>query len=195
MIRATCPGCGLHADLDLFLGTEDKDALVAALEIPAPLARPVVSYLRLFSPPKKRLAMSKTARLLAELRDAVAAAEVRRQSVVWAAPVDYWRAALEIIVANPPPQLPLTDHNYLYQVVANLAAKAAGQVERKTEAAARQPERTFFQAGQPLPASTPGTAPAPAPTRAGLKPPENWLRSTLEKIARGGDNNGENADV
>jgi len=135
MLKGQCPHCGLRADLDVFaLAADANNAFAAALAMPAPLSSGVMTYLRLFSPCEHALAMSKAGRLLESLAVAVNSAQVSRNGLTWAAPLELWRMALDIVVSEPPPKLPLTNHNYLFQVVANLAAKATGKAERQAEA-------------------------------------------------------------
>lgn len=134
MIQGTCPECGLRADLVVFAGgAEANRAIAAGLEIPAQLGPRVLRYLRLFSPPKKVLAASKTARLLGELAQVVNSAQVERKGQVWAAPLPVWEAALDTLLASPPERLPLTSHGYLFEIAAGLSAKAAGHAERARE--------------------------------------------------------------
>lgn len=134
MIQGTCPECGLRAELVVFAGgAEANRAIAAGLDIPAALGPRVLRYLRLFSPPKKVLAVSKTARLLGELAQVVNSAQVERKGQVWAAPLPVWEAALDTLLASPPERLPLTSHGYLFEIVAGLSAKAAGQAERARE--------------------------------------------------------------
>jgi hypothetical protein len=137
-LLATCPECGLRAELTVFIDAgESSQALAKALALPAPLAGQIVRYLRLFAPPKKALAQRKAARLLNELSEAIASGEVRRKGQSWAAPLGVWEAALETVLAQPPERLPLDGHGYLLAVVATQAAKSAGAGERRQEDQAR----------------------------------------------------------
>ncbi|KAB2887175.1 MAG: hypothetical protein F9K32_20455, partial [Desulfobulbaceae bacterium] len=142
MLPGVCPGCGLRADLDVFCAqAEVKQALAAALELPASLAGRVLRYLRLFSPANKTLALSKTARLLAELAEAVRSAQVTRRGVTHVAPVELWGAALDVVLNQPPDALPLTGHGYLYQVAWNLAERSAVRREQAIDERLRQGRR------------------------------------------------------
>lgn len=206
MLPGVCPSCGLAADLDVFaLQAGIPATIVAALNMPPTLSGRVLPYLRLFAPPKKKLALSKLNRLMTELSEAVTKAEVKRNGVVWTAPLALWEIGLDMVIHQPPERLPLDSHAYLFQVVANLAAKAAAKAE-KAEEEQEKHERRFvvssggFQAvGQvigtvektseasgetPLPPSPPSSP--PAPTRKG--PPNGWLAETLNKIITGETN-------
>ncbi len=133
-LSGVCPECGCRADLAVFASAgETNRALAAALELPAPLAGRVLRYLRLFSPPQKALAMNKATRLLTELSQSIASGEVTRKGVAWAAPLSVWEAALDAVLATPPERLPLTGHGYLFEVIANLAAKEQTKTERQQE--------------------------------------------------------------
>ena len=139
MIPGVCPGCGLRADLDVFAIQADANrALAAALDLPPSLGSRVLGYLRLFSPPKKTLALAKSGRLLTELAEAVRSASVSRSGIIHAAPLPLWIAALDTVLAKPPEILPLTSHGYLFQVAWNLAEKAAAAQERQQESRLRR---------------------------------------------------------
>ncbi len=185
MLPGVCPGCGLRADLDVFCVQADANkALAAALDVPAALGGRVLRYLRLFSPPSKTLALGKATRLLTELAEAVKTAQVRRHGVDRAAPLALWELALDAILASPPALLPLTDHQYLFQSVWNLAEKAAARQEQRREAQLRHgaPFTTPVSAS-PLPAdadSVPAeipTAPCSAETAFSSPDPERRARN------------------
>jgi hypothetical protein len=185
MIRGCCPGCGLVADLDVFAAqAEVPAALKAALDLPPRLSGRTIAYLRLFSPPKKSLALAKTTRLLTELGQAIQTAEVRRHGISWVAPLELWERALDIILASPPAQLPLTDHNYLFQIVANLASQVAKRAEQQQEEQRQHPIGPRANEPQAVAAMLPAVAPAipvPAPTRRG--PPPGWREDVQAVLA------------
>ena len=134
MLPGVCPSCGLKADLEVFAAqAEVRQALAAALRLPAPLGRRALAYLRLFAPEHKSLSMAKAGRLLTELQAAVAAGQVRRHGMDRAAPLALWEHALDLIADRPPDGLPLRDHAYLFQTVWNLAEKAAARQEQAGE--------------------------------------------------------------
>ncbi len=138
MLRGTCPDCGLHADLSVFLGGADASrGHAAALQLPAPLAGRVLQYLRLFRPAGKALSHRKAARLLTELAAAVRQGQIARRGQTWPAPLPLWEAALDTLLDKPPERLPLRSHGYLFEVAAGLAATQLGAAERQREAQAR----------------------------------------------------------
>lgn len=134
MLPGVCPSCGLKADVEVFAAqAEVRQALAAALLLPAPLGRRALAYLRLFAPAHKSLALAKAGRLLAELQAAVATGQVRRHGTDRAAPLALWEHALDLLADRPPDGLPLRDHAYLFQTVWNLAEKAAARQEQAGE--------------------------------------------------------------
>lgn len=170
MIAAVCPECGLRADLDVFVSSgDDARALAVALELPAPLARPIIGYLRLFAPPRRALSARKRERLLTELRDLIRAGEIQRKGRSWPAPVDYWRHALEAVIEQRDKlQLPLSGHGYLLEIICGVALRAEhrAEVEHEKRRCANAPRR--------------GTAkPVAAVVRA--KPPPGWKEQALGK--------------
>ena len=139
MLPGICPSCGLKADLEVFAAqAEVRQALAAALLLPAALGRRALAYLRLFAPEQKSLSLAKAGRLLAELQAAVASGQVRRHGVDRAAPLALWELALDVLADRPPESLPLRDHAYLFQTVWNLAEKAAARQEERGEQRKRQ---------------------------------------------------------
>lgn len=187
MLSGVCPGCGLRADLDVFCVQADiKQALAAALDLPAPLGGRVLRYLRLFSPASKTLALNKTVRLLVELADVVRSAQIERRGVAYAAPLGLWETALDIVLNQPPDILPLTSHGYLFQVAWNLADRAATRQERAAEERLRQGSRPPTESPPaPVPAiagadSVAPTPPAGAAALSSPTPPPARTKPTAE---------------
>jgi len=134
-VAGVCPACGSPRPLAEFLSdARERQALAAALRLDPRLADPLLAYLDLFAVPGKKLQSRKLVRLLTELHGLVSSAQVARNGVSCAAPVEYWRTGMEEVVARRDAlTLPLTGHGYLQTVVFSLAGKAAGQSERKAE--------------------------------------------------------------
>ena len=135
-MRLACPACGAEMTLDVLLGTEAaRDAVLLALQLPAPLGKLVLQYVALFRPPKRQLSWERVAALFAELALPIAEARIERHGRVWAAPLEYWRAAFEEITAKRDGlTLPLKSHGYLYEIILGYANKAEALNEKKTEA-------------------------------------------------------------
>jgi hypothetical protein len=155
-LRATCPRCGFHADIDaMFVEPEAKAAIALIGDLPAPLGKAALGYLGLHSPPKTGLRLPKARRLLAELRDLVDAGQVcadERIGTRRPASPALWAQAIEQMLASPPSGLPLTNHNYLRKVVFDLADKVDAQAERAREAELQRTAaaRRTQQGGSPV---------------------------------------------
>lgn len=142
-MNLACPGCGAEMTLDVLIGHEGaREAVLAALQLPAPLGKLLVQYLAMFRPRKRQLSWARVSALLEELRVPIAAAEISRNGRTWPAPLEYWRAALEHMVLlrdQGKLQLPLKTHGYLLEVIVGMSDKA----ERKAEG-----DRELHRAGQ-----------------------------------------------
>ncbi|WP_447926923.1 hypothetical protein [Vreelandella sp. EE27] len=137
-LKATCPECGMTGDMAAFVTQgEHNQALAVALEMPALLSSRIVRYLGLFRPKSRALASAKSARLLAELKDAITSEVIERKGVTRNASLKVWMVALDQLLERPPSNLPLNGHGYLFEVVANVADRHAGEAEKQREEAAR----------------------------------------------------------
>lgn len=165
-MNLSCPGCGADMSLDVLIAHEGaREAVLTALQLPAPLGKLLVQYLAMFRPARRQLAWARVGTILGELREPIAAAQIERNGRTWPAPQEYWKAALEHMVQLRDAgklQLPLKTHGYLLEVIAGMSDKA----ERKAENA-REDKRAghaahapaSFKAAEKLP-PTP-TAPIP----------------------------------
>ena len=173
-IPGVCPNCGAKFDLHLALNEANaRRALAAALSVPAPLANLVVPYMALFSPKKRAMAMGKLERLLRELTELITSGQVTRNGTTYGAPQELWKYGIEeTLNANDTGGLilPLTDHNYLCQIVWSASFKVAGKAERDKEEQTRHRERA--------PEKTDPKARAKADAKAELV----TLRSLLKKL-------------
>ncbi|WP_035384010.1 hypothetical protein [Ferriphaselus sp. R-1] len=139
-MRTSCPACGATASLDVLLGNEGaREAVMAALAMPAPIGKLLVQYLGLFRPASRQLSFDRVATLLNELLPMIAEAKIERNGRTWSAPQDYWRMALEEMLAKPRGcpggiTLPLKTHGYLLAIIAGYSSKAEGAQEARTEA-------------------------------------------------------------
>lgn len=134
-MKLKCPCCGTVMSLDALLASEGaREAVMAALEIPAPVGGLVIKYLALFRPEKRELTFDRVATLLQELLPMIKAAEINRNGRTWPAPQAYWKAALEeIVIKRGSLQLPLKSHGYLLEIICGMAGKAEAVQEKKTE--------------------------------------------------------------
>ncbi len=138
-MRLTCPACGALSSLDVLIGHAGaREAVLAALRLPAPLGDLLVQYVALFRPAQRQLSFDRLAALLGELQPMIEAGRIERGGRAWAAPLDAWRAALEDITAKRDKlTLPLKSHGYLLEIIAGQAGKADAAAESGKEAAAR----------------------------------------------------------
>lgn len=124
------------ASLDVLIGHEGaRDAVMAALALPAPLGKLLVQYIALFRPAQRNLSMDRLAGLLRELQPMISDAKIERAGRIWSAPQDYWKIALEEMIAKRDNlTLPLKSHGYLLAIIAGLSDKAEAIKEAGTEA-------------------------------------------------------------
>jgi hypothetical protein len=119
--------------LDVLVAHEGaREAVLVALQLPAPLGKLLVQYLAMFRPGKRQLSWERVGSILGELRGPIEEARIDRGGRSWPAPLDYWKAALEHMVQlrdTGKLQLPLKSHGYLLEVIAGMANKAEGKVE------------------------------------------------------------------
>lgn len=172
-MRLTCPACGAEMTLDVAVAHEGaRNATLTALELPAQLGKPLISYVALFRPPKRQLSHDRLAALLGELLPMIQAGQIERNGRTWPAPVEYWRAAIESMLAKRDIgrlQLPLKSHGYLLEIIAGIANDAEAETETK-----REQDRAYVYSSErttaaPAPAVEQGSrtsmAPMPAATR------------------------------
>lgn len=140
MFDLPCPCCGSINSLEAYLaGMAQGEAIAAALKAQPALAPALMSYMRLHNTPRRKPAISKTARLLTELAEVVGSNTVKRGSNSYQTTPTLWRECMEEVVerARMPGStltLPLKGHGYLFSVVAGKCEQLAAQVEAKREA-------------------------------------------------------------
>lgn len=123
---------------DLFNAVEDSDGrrlLAMMADLPSALIRPLLAYLRLFKPVKQSLRWSRMVTILKELTPMITRAQVKRNGIDYAAPIDLWVSTINALVNNPPKtlKLPLKTNGYLLEIVAATVDKALAKTERSTE--------------------------------------------------------------
>jgi len=135
-VKTSCPACGAAFSLDVLIGNEGaREAVMAALAIPAPLGKLLVQYLGLFRPAQRQLSFDRVANLLGELLPLIAEAKIERNGRIWSAPQDYWAAALnEMLAKRDALTLPLKSHGYLLAIIEGYSSKAEAKQEAGTEA-------------------------------------------------------------
>ena len=134
-MKTTCPACGAVSSLDVLLGNDGaREAVMAALEIPAPLGKLLVQYLGLFRPAQRQLSFDRVANILNELLPMIREAKIERSGRIWSAPQEYWKSAIEDMLAKRDRlTLPLKNHGYLLTIIESYSNKAESKQETQTE--------------------------------------------------------------
>lgn len=147
-MKLTCPSCAAIFPIDAALTDEQaRQAVAAALKLPAPLGDRILRYLGLFRPATRALSWDRATNLLTELLVPIQAGQVTRDGTTRPAPLELWTAALDAVLESRDRlRLPLKSHGYLFEVASAMADKAAGRHERQAEtrrqAGALQPGQT-----------------------------------------------------
>lgn len=129
-MQIQCPCCGEQFPIESGFADADGKRLSALLAGVEPkLGRAVVGYLRLFSPAKRGLRMTRAIRLVEELLEMVNAGTVQKDARTndsKPATARLWAAAIEqMVTGRDRLQLPLENHNYLRAVVWGIASDPA----------------------------------------------------------------------
>lgn len=129
-MQIQCPCCGEQFPFEAGFADADGKQLAALFaKLDPKLGRAVLGYLRLFSPAKRGLRMTKAIRLVEDLLHLVESGQVQRDARVGdskPAPPRLWTAGIEqMLVQRERLQLPLENHNYLRAVVFGIAADPA----------------------------------------------------------------------
>lgn len=142
-MKIRCAACGATSSLDAAVAHDDAaQALNTALGM-TPIGRLLVQYLGLFRPAKNSLSFDRVNTLLNELLPVIQSGQLDRAGRTWPAPLSYWQAALEqVLAARPRLTLPMKSHGYLYEIVAGMSNKTEATAEAKTEEARRHQTET-----------------------------------------------------
>lgn len=132
-MKLKCPACGALASLDILLTTEGaREAILLAMQFPAPLGKRLIQYLALFRPATRELSFDRVASLLNEILPDIQSGKIRRAGRDWSLLQDYWLLAIDTVLAARDAgrlTLPLKGHGYLYEVLVGIADKAEGRKE------------------------------------------------------------------
>lgn len=152
-MQLTCPVCGARCSIEAHLSDESaRRTMAAALKMPAQLGDLTLRYLGLFRSRNRALAWDRAECLLADLLAPIERGQLERRGRTWAAPMDYWRRALEQMLAGRDKlTLPLKSHGYLFEIVVGLADGA----ESKSEARMEQDRQTGQARTETVPAAAP----------------------------------------
>lgn len=183
-MKTTCPACGATMSLDTIIGHEGaRAAVMIALKFPAPLGNLLVQYLAFFRPATRQLSFDRVASLLNELLPMIEAGKITRSGRIWSAPQDYWKQALEEMLAKRDKlTLPLKSHGYLLAIIEGYGSKAETRQEAQTEARRGGQSPVGGHAHQP-------SAPSPQPSpggRGGEPRQRSIMPASVGAILRGG---------
>jgi hypothetical protein len=129
MITLCCPHCGVNGDIELFLAADDGLAVARLIAGLRPeMIRDVMAYLRLFNPPKKRMALKKVARLLEEIQQFIKAGEFSRDKMVYPATPQQWLAGIRLVLDAKSINLPLEGHGYLLSVMVSVVRQGHTEI-------------------------------------------------------------------
>lgn len=153
-MQMQCPCCGEQFPFEAGFADADGKQLAALFaKLDPKLGRAVLNYLRLFSPAKRGLRMTKAVRLVEELLALVEAGQVQRDartSETKPAPSRLWAAGIEqMVTGRDRLQLPLENHNYLRAVVWGIASdpvQAQAAAPAKPPRAAATPQQAMQDA-------------------------------------------------
>lgn len=130
----TCPSCGATASACAWENDiTAREAMQAILALPAPVAKVTLGYLSLFRPMERALTWKKVKKVVGELSAQVALGYVQVQGKpARSCPPQFWAMGMEQMVERSATlQRPLKNHNYLRQIVWQLADQADAQQEQK----------------------------------------------------------------
>lgn len=123
-----------------------RKALQAALALPHPINKPLLTYLGLFRPAKRSLTWDRVEKLLSDLLEPIETGKLMRNGRTFVVTIEVWQAALDTLLAKRETlRLPMKTHGLLFEIAAGLADKCAAKHERETEQARRQRPRTGVQ--------------------------------------------------
>ncbi|GKT22552.1 hypothetical protein [Acidovorax sp. SUPP3334] len=197
--KLACPVCSAELTFEQLLGRMESDRTFDRLtSISVPLGNLVMQYLTLFTPPSQRLTNTKKLRLIGQLLPGLEAKSITHKGREWAAPLAHWAQAIEqMLTARSMDRLtlPMTNHSYLYTILAGMADKLEGQAEQQHEQELRTgPRRAATHGpaavGDVLQQAAPSAAPAPrpaaaAPAPAGLSPTVRAMRAQIDARKKG----------
>lgn len=136
-MKLSCPACGALFSLDALLGNEGaREAVMAAMQLPAPLGWHMIRYIALFRPAQRQLSLDRVANLINELLPMIAEAKFERNGRIWSAPLDYWKMAMNDMLnkrGDGTLTLPLKSHGYLLTIIEGYNKKAEEQSARSAE--------------------------------------------------------------
>jgi hypothetical protein len=133
-MRLTCPACGAQASAEAWASdAEARRALQVISTMQRDVARLALPYLALFRPqgPGRGLFWGRACKLLEQLKLLVEAPEISWEHRPHRPNrPELWAQAMDKLLARPPSELPLKNHNYLRAIAYQVAEE---QSKRTTE--------------------------------------------------------------
>ncbi|WP_026600508.1 hypothetical protein [Methylomonas sp. 11b] len=128
-----CPYCA--KDIDIIQGMEvlaGQQWTALLKPLPNSVIGALLRYLELFKPLKQELRWSRRLVLTQEIVPMMTAAQVKRNGIVYAAPLPVWEAEMMKLVVNRPESLvlPLKSNGYLLSMIAGRGERAAAKLEQ-----------------------------------------------------------------
>jgi len=134
-----CPSCGATHSAEAWENDmAAREALQAMIALPAPVSKAILGYMGLFRPRERALSWKKAKKITTELSSLITTGHVQVQGKpARPCPPHLWAMGMEQMVERAATlQRPLKNHNYLRQIVWQLADQADAQQEhaqRRTE--------------------------------------------------------------
>jgi hypothetical protein len=178
----SCPCCNVPLPLEAWIAhAASREAFLRLSSLHPSLRLPMTAlrYVGLFAPRKQTMRWERIADVLAEVQGLISTGQVEWKSQVLPAPLDYWLAGMETMLARADLVTPLGNHNYLKSVVAGMSeTRQAGD-----EAQGLARGRGETPVGAVAPAAQPAAAPVPAARTRGAMP--THIREQLDAYVKG----------
>lgn len=152
-MKLICPGCGSVASAETWLNDAlCRETMMAVVKLPHPLPQSTLGYVSLFRPSKRALTWKKAKRLVNELATLVAAGHIQVQGKVSRpCPPRIWALAMEQMMERRDSlRLPMPNHNYLKQIVWELADRDDAGQEKTIRQQEAQGHRPLTRGSDPL---------------------------------------------
>ena len=140
-LHVTCPSCGLIYPLEAGLSDGQARQFAALMgRVPPSIATPLLAYIRLFTPAKQGLTWTKALKFMDQMLPDIMTQSIKYNGRAWATTESIW---LEGLISMQDKRtslaLPLSNHNYLYRIIAGLADKAEAGIEAQRQQRSRPP--------------------------------------------------------
>ncbi|MBL4901080.1 hypothetical protein JYT85_01430 [Desulfocapsa sp. AH-315-G09] len=152
-MKLICPGCGSVASAEIWLNDAlCRETMAAIVSLPHPLPGSTIGYVSLFRPGKRALTWKKAKRLVNELAVLVTTGHIQVQGkVARPCPPGIWALAMEQMVERRDSlRLPMPNHNYLKQIVWELADREDAGQEKTIRQQESQGQRPTQRGVDPL---------------------------------------------